>query len=461
MNPLYNHYIIDMSSNNNFVLNPTMQGDGNSIRGIEIELIANGTQYVIDAENTIVAIMGSKPDTKQIMNKCEISDDGYILVDITSQMSAVKGRGDYSIVLMDMNTNSQLKSFPFHILTTPAPFNISEIVSSDEFQLLTKMIADSIISLNESNKQIDLMKDLNAQVLAEETVRISSENKRVTAENERKKNENNRKSAETAREDAEIKRQNNYDILMKTANDEVDRLKKENDTASNSAILAEQYKDSAEASANIATQKASDSSISALNAKSSEDNAKSSEMSSKDSADIATTKAKIASDSADSILDTEVKVTNKANDAYTYSNLSKSYAIGTDDEIRANDSSDNAKYYYEQAKGISEGLQGALLPMGTITFDKLDSQTKQAGYMYNISNSFTTTNKFKEGAGHKYSEGTNVYYTADGYWDCLTGAMVTSINGMKGDVTLPILDEITSNTEPTNQEEGGYWNYEY
>lgn len=90
---------------------------------------------------------------------------------------------------------------------------------------------------------------------------------------------------------------------------------------------------------------------------------------------------------------------------------------------RQNEDVDNAKYYYQQTRQISSGLSGALAPMGTVAFADLNNQTKQAGYMYNISDAFTTDDTFKEGAGFKYPEGTNVYYTADGYWDCLAGTI--------------------------------------
>lgn len=106
----------------------------------------------------------------------------------------------------------------------------------------------------------------------------------------------------------------------------------------------------------------------------------------------------------------------------------ESYAHGGTG-VRANEDVDNAKYYKEQAERISQGLSGALLPMGTITFSQLAEQTKQSGYMYNISDSFVTDGTFKEGAGYTYPEGTNVYYTADGFWDCISG---TSVVGVKG-----------------------------
>lgn len=129
-----------MSCNNNFVQVPTVQGDGNNVRGFEVELIANNVQYIVDPSIVNVCIAGTKPDTKLILNTCQITSEEYILVDITQQMAAVAGRGDYSIILMDKNTNSQLKSFPFYILTTPSAYSASDIISSNEFGTLVEKI---------------------------------------------------------------------------------------------------------------------------------------------------------------------------------------------------------------------------------------------------------------------------------------------------------------------------------
>ena len=107
--------------------------------------------------------------------------------------------------------------------------------------------------------------------------------------------------------------------------------------------------------------------------------------------------------------------------------IARSYAVG-DTDHRVGENVDNAKYYYQQAKQISEGL-GGLIPMGTIAFDDLHLQTKVAGYMFNISDEFVSDSTFKDGSDIRYPTGTNVYYTADGYWDCLSGSLLSGIKG--------------------------------
>ena len=112
--------------------------------------------------------------------------------------------------------------------------------------------------------------------------------------------------------------------------------------------------------------------------------------------------------------------TSEAN-ALSYSKLSQSYAIGGAG-VRTNENNDNAYYYYGLVKNIVDSLNSGFIPMGTISFSQLEMAEKATGYTYNISDDFVTDDTFKEGAGKSYTAGTNVYYTADNYWDCFGGA---------------------------------------
>ena len=123
----------------------------------------------------------------------------------------------------------------------------------------------------------------------------------------------------------------------------------------------------------------------------------------------------------------EIKV--ESAKAETNAIKSQSYAVGGT-ASRQNEDIDNARYYYEQAKSISESFSGALVPMGTVSFEDLPSlESAVSGWMYNISNEFVTTDKFKEGAGYTVPLGANVFKTFDGFWDVLAGSPVTGIKG--------------------------------
>ena len=113
----------------------------------------------------------------------------------------------------------------------------------------------------------------------------------------------------------------------------------------------------------------------------------------------------------------DMSETNAANSAQ----LSKSYAVGSTG-IRDGEDRDNSYYYYGLVKTVVDGLNSGFIPMGTISFAELAVVAKATGFTYNINDDFVTDDTFREGAGKMYTAGTNVYYTADGYWDCFGGS---------------------------------------
>lgn len=190
----------------------------------------------------------------------------------------------------------------------------------------------------------------------------------------------------------------------------------------------------AKASEESAITSANSASVSAFNAKASEDKAKVSETNAKTSESNAKTSESNASSSANfanvSASNAEASETAAKGYATTAQNSMNS---AVDSASSALTSASNAYNYYLQAEAITNGLNGAFLPMGTITFAELselkESDVVAAGYLYNISDNFVTDDTFRIGAGVEYTAGTNVYYTADGYWDCLAGTTVTGVKG--------------------------------
>lgn len=172
----------------------------------------------------------------------------------------------------------------------------------------------------------------------------------------------------------------------------------------------------------------------------SETNAKASETSASQSAATATSEAASASQSASTATDKATIATQKATEiigkaesAADSATKAQSYAVGGTGS-REGEDSDNAKYYYQQAKDVSEGLKGGLQPHGTVAFADLPTLADvSTGWMFNISDEFTTTADFKEGAGNTVPAGANIYKTSDGKWDVLAGTPVTGIKGVKED----------------------------
>lgn len=175
----------------------------------------------------------------------------------------------------------------------------------------------------------------------------------------------------------------------------------------------EQLKNQTESYKNTASQKAADSA---------------------GSADTATQKANAAAGSEAAAKASADASAGSADDARDYATKAESFAHGGTG-TRPGEDADNAKKYYEQARDVSQSLTGALKPKGTVTFANLPAlSSAEVGGMYNVSNSFTTTADFKEGAGHVIPAGANVYKTTDGKWDILAGTPVASVNGETGNV---------------------------
>ena len=71
-------------------------------------------------------------------------------------------------------------------------------------------------------------------------------------------------------------------------------------------------------------------------------------------------------------------------------------------------------------------------PHGTVAFADLPALADvSTGWMFNISDEFTTTDDFKEGAGNVIPAGANIYKTSDEKWDVLAGTPVTGVKGAK------------------------------
>lgn len=208
------------------------------------------------------------------------------------------------------------------------------------------------------------------------------------------------------------------------------------DNARNAAEAAQASATAAATSERNAQASSASAAQSEANAKASENVAKSSCDTAVESAQTATEKAESASESANTASEKAdiatrkaTEIIGKAESAAESATKAQSYAVGGTGS-REGEDSDNAKYYYQQAKDVSEGLKGGLQPHGTVAFSDLPALADvNSGWMFNISDEFTTTDDFKEGAGNVVPAGANIYKTSDGKWDVLAGTPVTGIKG--------------------------------
>lgn len=192
------------------------------------------------------------------------------------------------------------------------------------------------------------------------------------------------------------------------------RTGEDTDNAKYYSQQSAQSQSAAAESADTASAKAEEAAASAATAKTSANNAAG-------SANVANEKANNAANSATIAISNSNAAQQYASNAETSANTAQNYAVAD---------TDSAKYYYEQARRISESFSGALRPMGTVAFANLPALSETtSGNMYNISDQFVTTSDFKEGAGNIIPAGANVYKTEDGKWDVLAGTPVTGVKG--------------------------------
>lgn len=119
---------------------------------------------------------------------------------------------------------------------------------------------------------------------------------------------------------------------------------------------------------------------------------------------------------AESIQDNDLSrpLYNKIENAYEWATLAKTQSEQNADAI-ANNIYSKAQTYSktEVDDKVSAALTSAIVPKGTVAFASLPTPAKaNLGYMYNVSDAFTTDNRFVEGTGKKYAAGANVYVVA-------------------------------------------------
>ena len=425
-------------------------------RNIIFDITQNGEPF--DLTGIIATFQMKKTDDTVVVNDCTITDNRLSLV-LTNQMTICFGKMPFQIQLI--KDKSVITTITGYLKISESVIHPEDVVSSDEFNALTH----ALIKINSDYTYVmeSAQASADAAKLSEENAKISEINAK-TSETNAKNYETNSKNSELNAKESEVSAEESATLATTKATEA-------STSASNANTSANRAKES-ETNAKISetNAKASEDNAysSALNAKTSETNASNSatsasnsELSATSSANIANLKATEASNSASSAYTSATTATTKASEASTYATKAESFAQGGTG-TRENEDVSNTQYYYEQVKQIAEGLNGTLLPMGTITFLQLLNlpvQSKQSGYMYNISNEFTTDDTFKEGAGFTYPAGTNVYYTYDGYWDCLAGTMVTGIKGnaessyRKGNVNITMSNLGYGNVENKSSED--------
>lgn len=168
---------------NNIVCIQSKQLD--TARYILITLTENGIPRKLTTERAL--FRAGKPDNTYVYNEeeCIILEDGRLLVELTEQTLAVKGKIEADIQLICTN-NKIYSTKKFFIEAASLPYDESAVESSNEFNALNRLIS-------EESGRVETLKELE---------KTTAENESIRQENEgiRKTNEENRVAAEEERE---------------------------------------------------------------------------------------------------------------------------------------------------------------------------------------------------------------------------------------------------------------------
>jgi hypothetical protein len=360
-------------------------------RFLSVACYNHGEPYSINAREHSAYIRYKKSDNHSVFNFCDIDNYGKIIVELTEQMLASDGISCADLVIV-YKGSANIDS------------DTGEIVTIDDASILSTM---------------SIYIDVSESVVANSDIESSYEFNGLN----------------TALEKAEAEYTEVIQLSKSYAVGNAGGIR-ENEDYDNSKYYYEQALNNA----NNASQSEANALASANKASASERNA--------------LTSANSASISASNALTSETNAYGSASSASSSETAAKGYAAtaqssmnsAVDSASSASESALIAQNYYLQTEAITNGLNGAFLPMGTVEYAELvtmvENGTVAAGYLYHITDNFISDDSFKVGAGVEYTAGTNVYYTADGYWDCLVGTTVTGVKGSnetiyrKGNVNL-------------------------
>lgn len=394
-----------------YILVNAKQYDKNS-RFLSITCYNRGEAYGINPDEHSAYIRYRKSDNNSVFNFCEIDSKGNILVELTEQMLASdgiccadlvivnKGSADVNVEtgeIISIDNSGILSTMPFHIDVTGTAVENSNIESSYEFNGLNSAIEKAEAEYEE------VMKTSKSWAVGGTGTRDNEDtnNSKYWSKQSQKTANASSESASnaaTSASNAAIS-EANAATSEANANGYMDAAMYWADDAEQYMYMAQEYKNAAYNGAQIASD--------------SQKKAKESETNAAKSATNAELSFQQAYDCGLAAYDSELKALKNAE-------MAQSYAVGGTG-TRDDEDVTNAAYYYELIKNIVTGLDTGFIPMGTISFSDLATVEKATGYIYNINEDFVTDETFREGSGKLYTAGTNVYYTANGQWDCFGG----------------------------------------
>ena len=277
---------------------------------LAVSLYNNGQLYRL-SESMDVNIRLGKPDRTFVYNKALGCDSTRTIVyfEITQQMSLFDG--EFYPVIEIMDGERIANSSTIYLVVDRNPVQHDYIESTVEYKELIDYRDEAVKAGKDAKEAAKIAKDSVQTVVDKTKEAVEASETAVNAANSASESANSILGIEE-----------NVTRIGNIVSEKEPIITAAAETASTSATNARQSETNAKASEEAAKTSETNSKLSETNAKASEEAAKLSETNAK----------------------------NSETEAVKYGNISKSYAVGTDNVVRENDAEDNAKKYCETAK---------------------------------------------------------------------------------------------------------------
>ena len=300
---------------------------------LAVSLYNNGQLYRL-SETMDVSIRLGKPDRTFVYNKALGCDSTRTIVyfEITQQMSLFDG--EYYPVIEIKDGEKIANSSTIYLVVDRNPVQHDYVESTIEYKELVEYRDEALKASNEAKQSETNSKTSETNAKNSAQIATNKANEAIEASNTSvAASETAVNAANSASESAEsiLGVEENVTRIGNMVSEKEPIILKAAETASTSATNAKQSETNAK-------QYSVNAKASEITTKQSETNAKASENASK----LSETNAK----------QSETNAKSSENESIKYGNLSKSYAVGTDNVIRENDAEDNAKKYCETTKTL-------------------------------------------------------------------------------------------------------------
>lgn len=186
------------------------QGDTSS-RKVKIHLLDFDNKKYAVSSDAVAVLYVEKLDGHEVFDKCEIEEEGSLIVTLRNQTVACSGRQKAQIYIVSSDGTRDIKSQVFYLNVERAAYSEDAIESTDDYGVLRELI--------QSTKMIS---DSESERIKAEKNRADAEAERVYAELERTNAEFVRQNAEKNRAEAVIKAVQNAEDAVEKANEAIE-----------------------------------------------------------------------------------------------------------------------------------------------------------------------------------------------------------------------------------------------